>query len=228
MAIWKKVGDMVAGGGKEMMKMQLSPGSITFMVTNQKDHYGGNKEGSGSRQKIKPQSMHYDGKEEDLRYRHVRARDCPKLELSWFGPPRLVQARCELVKSHKPDIIFLFETLVDPAKIEDIRVKLYFKGWFTVHREDRSGGIGVVYRSRNLFNLCSFSQNQVVLEVDDVKRGRWRITMFYGYPKRHRRRDSWNHLKGLHVASLLPWCYVGDYNEMLSPDDKKGRVEHLG
>ena len=69
-------------------------------------------------------------------------------------------------------------------------------------------------------------QNHVDLEVDDVVKGHWRVIAFYGYPERVRRRDSWNHLRNLSVASQLPWCCMGDFNDMLYSEDKKGRVEH--
>ena len=54
----------------------------------------------------------------------------------------------------------------------------------------------------------------------------WRLTCFYGFPERNRRRDSWNLLRILHGNSSLPWCIFGDFNDLLSPGDKMGSVEH--
>lgn len=52
--------------------------------------------------------------------------------------------------------------------------------------------------------------------------GRWRYTGFYGYPERHRRHDSWEILKVLSRGSRLPWCVVGDFNDMMYEDEKSG------
>lgn len=33
-------------------------------------------------------------------------------------------------------------------------------------------------------------------------------------------------IRFLSSMSLLPWCILGDFNDMLLPDDKKGRLDH--
>ena len=51
--------------------------------------------------------------------------------LSWncrgLGQARAVQALIELVKNHRPMVIFLFKTLVNSNKIESFRVKMGFQ-----------------------------------------------------------------------------------------------------
>ncbi|MCH81633.1 endonuclease/exonuclease/phosphatase family protein, partial [Trifolium medium] len=48
------------------------------------------------------------------------------------------------------------------------------------------------------------------------------FTGFYGYPEHDRRRDSWDLLCFLAHDTSLPWCVMGDFNDMLSADDKRG------
>ena len=50
---------------------------------------------------------------------------------------------------------------------------------------------------------------------------------FYGMLERNHGRDSWNLLRSLHSRSSLPWCVIGDMNDLLEESDKKGNVEHL-
>lgn len=38
--------------------------------------------------------------------------------------------------------------------------------------------------------------------------------------------ESWNLLSNLAGMSQLPWCIIGDFNDLLLEDDKKGRVDH--
>ncbi|XP_075670014.1 uncharacterized protein LOC142639761 [Castanea sativa] len=52
----------------------------------------------------------------------------------------------------------------------------------------------------------------------------WRITGFYGRPKEHRKQESWGYLRNLKSRSSLPWLCIGDYNEILSSNEKQGRI----
>lgn len=54
----------------------------------------------------------------------------------------------------------------------------------------------------------------------------WRLTCFYGFPERERRRESWLFLKSLATLSSLPWCVMGDFNDLMYESDKAGRVPH--
>jgi hypothetical protein len=44
------------------------------------------------------------------------------------------------------------------------------------------------------------------------------------FAETHRHHESWNLLRLLHQQSSLPWCCVGDYNELTSIDEKVGGV----
>lgn len=59
-----------------------------------------------------------------------------------------------------------------------------------------------------------------------MDRGSWRLTGYYGIPERSRRREAWNMIRYLHGLSSIPWCFIGDFNDLLSDEDKCGRVEH--
>ena len=37
-----------------------------------------------------------------------------------------------------------------------------------------------------------------------------------------KRRDSWQLLRGLKARSDLPWCVIGDFNDLLAQGEKKG------
>ncbi|PNX71291.1 hypothetical protein L195_g027166, partial [Trifolium pratense] len=52
----------------------------------------------------------------------------------------------------------------------------------------------------------------------------WRLTGFYGIPHREQRRESWDSLRTLSQQSTLPWCIVGDFNDIFSNDDKRGHA----
>lgn len=122
--------------------------------------------------------------------------------------------------------MFLFETLVHSNKIEEIRIQIGFESAFSVDRVGRSGGVAVLWRSQNQCTVTGFSRNHIDMDVNNDANHHWRITGFYGFPERSRRRDSWELLRQLHAKSPLPWCCIGDFNDLLSPDDKKGGADH--
>jgi endonuclease/exonuclease/phosphatase family metal-dependent hydrolase len=62
--------------------------------------------------------------------------------------------------------------------------------------------------------------------VTDGDRGDWRLTCYYGYPERGRRRQAWELLRELRDMSTLPWCIIGDFNDLLSQEDKQGHNPH--
>ncbi|XP_073019426.1 uncharacterized protein [Primulina eburnea] len=111
-------------------------------------------------------------------------------------------------------------------KIEDTRVRLGFETCFAVDRLGRSGGIGVLWRKYVDFTIVNYSRNHVDLIASDEEHGEWRCTGYYAFPERHRRRESWNFIRSLAAQSSLPWLCIGDYNDMLSTEDKRGRVTH--
>ncbi|KAL8538771.1 hypothetical protein ACS0TY_000689 [Phlomoides rotata] len=71
----------------------------------------------------------------------------------------------------------------------------------------------------------SFSNNHIDLLVNnnDLE---WRVTDYYGIPNRNLRSHSWALLCTLAAASNLPWLCLGDFNDLLFPEDKMSRVDH--
>ena len=85
---------------------------------------------------------------------------------------------------------------------------------------------GNCYDKKNWASLISFSRNHIDVRVNIPEMAIWRLTGFYGYPERARRRASWELLKSICSRSSLPWCCIGDYNYLLTQFEKKGRLSH--
>lgn len=136
--------------------------------------------------------------------------------------PRAVLTLRDLLRTYQPDVIFLCETLVHANKIEEIRVRLGFDASFAVDRIGRSGGLAQPYECQMLNYSTNFINVEVVHEGSPI----WHFSGFYSFPDRRRRRKSWNLLGTLARDNSLPWCVMGDYNELLSNDDKKGNADH--
>jgi hypothetical protein len=120
--------------------------------------------------------------------------------------------------------MFLSETLVHANKISEIKNKLNFEESFAVDRTGRSGGLALLWKNKLNCRIISYSQNYINVEINQEGKRPWRFTGFYGYPEHDRRRDSWNLLRMLAQDVYLPWCVMGDFNDMLSSEDKRGGV----
>ncbi|KAL8114965.1 hypothetical protein AgCh_021696 [Apium graveolens] len=97
-----------------------------------------------------------------------------------------------------------------------------YEGMVVVEPQGRSGGLAFFWRDRDQANLLSLSQHHIDVEVSVDGLGDWRITGVYGELKRSSRRKTWDLLRNLSRDSNLPWCTIGDMNNVTSQQDKRG------
>lgn len=146
--------------------------------------------------------------------------------LSWnccgLSKPCAVPNLRNLAQGHQPDVIFLFETLSYARSLESIQVALGFDSCLSVDVEGRSGGVAVLSKTSANCRILNYSRNFINLIVEDQVHGEWRLTGYYGYPEQGRRRSAWDMLRNLRDMSATPWCIIGDFNDLLSSDEKKG------
>lgn len=74
--------------------------------------------------------------------------------------------------------------------------------------------------------VTEVSNHFIDFEVENDQVGRWRYTGFYGCPDRNRRRESWDLIRSLAAKSDLPWCIIGDFNDLRFAREKRGGREH--
>ncbi|XP_074363910.1 uncharacterized protein LOC141704586 [Apium graveolens] len=150
--------------------------------------------------------------------------------LSWncrgLGTPRTVRVLKEMTKSHRPNFLFLSETLVEGNKVEVLSSKLGFSNYFSVDRQGRGGGLAVFWKHNVRCSIFVSSQNHIDVVIKEINSVSWRLTCFYGFPERERKQAFWDFLRFLSTKSQLPWCIFGDFNDLLYSTDKKGRHPH--
>lgn len=150
--------------------------------------------------------------------------------LSWncrgMSNPREIPNLRALAQKYHPDIPFLSETLANSQKLERVRVSLKFESCLSVVVVGKSGRIIVLWNNSKKCSVMIFHRNYVNLIVHDDEKGDWRLTCYYGYPGRQKRRQAWNMIRELHSMSTLPWCIIGDSNDWLSHADKRGLHTH--
>ena len=70
----------------------------------------------------------------------------------------------------------------------------------------------------------SFSTSHIDAVVNKNQPDAWRLTGFYGAPETHLLEESWTLLRRLSSLFSLPWCCLGDFNELIRAEEKQGRI----
>ncbi|XP_074346127.1 uncharacterized protein LOC141684889 [Apium graveolens] len=142
------------------------------------------------------------------------------------GSPRTVRLLKEMIKSRKPDVLFLSETLADNNKIDCLAAKIGFVNFFSVEKHGRGEGLVVFWSNKINVSIFGSSDNHIDIIIQENSGYKWRLTCFYGFPGRERRQESCNFLRHLSSVSHLAWCVFGDFNDLLYSSDKRGKNEH--
>ncbi|XP_074366501.1 uncharacterized protein LOC141707310 [Apium graveolens] len=133
----------------------------------------------------------------------------------------------EAILSNKYCIVSSSPALAKLAmKIEDIRVKFGFSQCFAVDCIGYSGSLAVLWKNNIACEVTGYSQNHIDVVFLNNSVASWRLSCFYGFPERGRRKNSWDLIRTLSQISSLPWCIVGDFNDLLHQSDKQGNSRH--
>ena len=82
-------------------------------------------------------------------------------------------------------------------------------------------GLALLWKSRVDVWVDSFSKYHIDSIVHGGLENTWRLTRFYGEPDTGCRNDGWNVLRMLISKLKLPWCVLGDFNELLEVQEKR-------
>ena len=99
----------------------------------------------------------------------------------------------------------------------------WISGKFAVNSIGHSGGLAMLWDSSLSCSISGFSNNHIDLIIIESTCDSC-LTGYYGFPEC--RRASWTLLRALAIRSSLPWVCIGDFNDLLSPWDKKEDVAH--
>ena len=163
----------------------------------------------------------------NVRYKKITTMAGEMRAISWnyqgLGNPRSVRALHDLVRCWNPKIVFLMEIKSKKNHMESIKNRIGFSNGLIVPNVGRIGGIALFWTreiSLEVKSYTKFHVDTVVLEASSDYR--WRITGFYNHPETHKRYESWNLLAFLNNQLHLPWLCLGDFNEILSMNEKFG------
>uniref|UniRef100_A0A803P3J7 Reverse transcriptase n=1 Tax=Cannabis sativa TaxID=3483 RepID=A0A803P3J7_CANSA len=91
-----------------------------------------------------------------------------------------------------------------------------------------TGGLAMLWKNQDDGKLLSFSNNRIDLELKLEGYPLFRASGFYGEPQRSLCGNSWRLIRQLAGESNLPWCLMGDLNNVLHLSDKRGGRSYPG
>ena len=92
----------------------------------------------------------------------------------------------------------------------------------------RKGGLALLWKFDIQVELRSLNQWFIDVFVNSGGEiGKWRLTGFYGNLETHQMDDSWALLERLGKQDDSPWVCIGDFNEVLSVNEKEGGADRL-
>ncbi|XP_012857002.1 PREDICTED: uncharacterized protein LOC105976270 [Erythranthe guttata] len=144
-----------------------------------------------------------------------------------LGAPLTIHVLGDILRDCRPLLVFLSETKGTRPLLEKLKRRWNLNG-FGIDKVGNSGGLILFWQKEVEVDLISYSNNHIDAEVlDKNHNSKWRVTGFYGFPEISRRHESWAILRQLRNHRNLPWVVGGDYNEILSNNEKEGGLSRL-
>lgn len=100
-----------------------------------------------------------------------------------MGSPRTVRVLKEMLQSHKPDFLFLSETLADNNKVALLAPKLGFVNFYSVDKQGRGGGLAIFWSTELNCAVLDASNNHIDVQIRERSGVNWRLTCFMAFQK---------------------------------------------
>lgn len=119
------------------------------------------------------------------------------------GQHEAVQELRLLVEEKRPTVVFLMETRMGLERAQGLQRNLGFPNVIVVDSQGLSGGLMLLWHGDVVITEQSKSRSHVdvLLSCDKLRISQWRLTGFYGEPRRERRKESWYLMHFLRAVS---------------------------
>ncbi|MBA0548204.1 hypothetical protein Golob_019314, partial [Gossypium lobatum] len=129
----------------------------------------------------------------------------------------------EYNNQHKLDIFSLLEPRISGTKADTIIAKLGWDKSYRVKAVEFSRGIWIGWKnSIGLEVIGNHPQFILSCICSNLHPNRTFVAFVYGSPNKLKRKILWNDLSRSIPLGYDPWMAIGDFNAILSSDDKKG------
>ena len=121
-------------------------------------------------------------------------------------------------------MLFLMETKLTVSEMQSVKTDLEFPLMLVVPSVKRSGGLALLWKNEMVVSTLTYSPNHIDIHISSPSQILWRLTGVYGHPKERLKCEPWRLMRHLWGRASLPWVCLGDFNEILSSDERNGRI----
>jgi hypothetical protein len=126
---------------------------------------------------------------------------------------------------HKPEVIVIMKTRVDPQKLSKTFKLLGFDNMQHTECKGFAGGIVVVWKTSEVYINGEITDFQFMhLMINFMNGPSWNFTAVYASPREETRNEAWHNLKNISRTVAGGWMMAGDFNDITSQDEKKGEA----
>ncbi|XP_072087958.1 uncharacterized protein [Arachis hypogaea] len=132
----------------------------------------------------------------------------------------MARVHCKnLVRIYKPSFFFLFETHTIFNNLKNFWDKLDFHCVGIEEAVGHRGGIWFLSSIANTSCVVIDQIDQCITVKVSVGNLIWLCSAVYGSPQFEKRCMLWDHLRSINSSHNGPWMAVGDFNEIVAPDE---------
>lgn len=147
--------------------------------------------------------------------------------LSWncqgLGSDLTIRSLKEIIKKHRPSIVFLMETKQKHNRLTKLGKDLGFTSEFYVDPVGAAGGLCLWWDDSMNVDVLLFTKNLIDTKVVMMGSGTsFHASWIYGTPYREDKDTCWMWLTTSILSNNLPWLCIGDFNEILWAFEKQG------
>ncbi len=148
--------------------------------------------------------------------------------LTWncrgLGNLRTVQELARLVRAQDPTVVFFIETWQDDGPLERLQCHLQFDHKFVAKSKNKGGGLCMFWKAEVKLKVHSYSHSHIDAIISETESDAWHFIGFYGALETQHCEESWALLQRLNSQFSLPWCCMGDFNELVRVEEKQGHL----
>lgn len=127
-----------------------------------------------------------------------------------------------LITKHQIHLVFLCETHCFKQQHETLPKALGLPHLACFDRVNQSGGVALLWDDSVTVHVRKTDYFFIDVDLSSPGVDPWRFTGFYGHPETGQRHISWDLLRSLVQPTSPRWVVMGDFNEILSLNEKSG------
>ncbi|BFG35444.1 hypothetical protein CerSpe_217180 [Prunus speciosa] len=129
----------------------------------------------------------------------------------------------DMISTHHIDMLFICEPRISGQRALKVIQTLGFKCFEVVDTIGFSGGLWLLWNdSKVTVEIVGTYDQSISACVSWPGQSPWMFTAIYASPSRVKREKLWEYLTFVAESHDLPWLLVGDFNDILSVDEKLG------